>query len=128
VYTPSKTRDYERHVANLARQHKPDGWPAGKEDRYRIECVFYLGDRRARDGDNLLKAIQDALQHDAAGPVFLDDKYCIEGEYKVRYDKANPRAEVRVICLTESSSESTSEAKPEALAHCAGSIVSTKGD
>lgn len=100
VFTPKRTHDYEYRVRAAARLavNAAEGWPVDEATRYGIDVVLYMGDRRARDGDNMLKAIQDGCQPIA----FLDDKQCTEGSYKLRYDKANPRAEVLIrVCQNE---------------------------
>lgn len=98
-YTPAPTVAYERacgQAAMVARFVGPGmRWPLDKAARYRVECVFFMPDKRTRDGDNVLKSIQDGCER----VLWLSDRQCIEGSYLTRYDKANPRAEVRAVVL-----------------------------
>lgn len=66
-YTPQRTIDYEERVAAhaleaRARWEKTAArtWP--RDASYVIEVRARFGDRRARDGDNILKSVKDACQ------------------------------------------------------------------
>jgi Holliday junction resolvase RusA-like endonuclease len=65
AYTPAKTRDSEREIAQHFAQTKRgifDGMIA-------VEIQFYMGTKRRKDIDNLVKTVLDALN----GFAFVDD-------------------------------------------------------
>ena len=61
-----------------------------------IECLFYMGTRRAVDLTNLLEAVDDILVHYG---VIADDNAKIVVSHdgsRVLYDKENPRVEITI--------------------------------
>ena len=88
VYTPKKTADYEKLVGWT---YKQAGYPCFSEP-VQIEVIFYRGDKRAVDVDNLLKSIQDGLN----GIAYDDDSLIYRIVAEKQYDKANPRAVVSI--------------------------------
>lgn len=90
VYTPKKTRKYEKRVGELA----------GSLYRFRpvdhdveIHMAIFWPDRRRRDLDNTVKSILDGMNK----VVYADD-YFVQRLVVERYiDRENPRAEVTVI-------------------------------
>jgi Holliday junction resolvase RusA-like endonuclease len=70
AYTPKETREAEIEVLlhwELAGAPRFTGWIG-------IECSFYLGSKRIKDTDNLLKLVLDALNKKA----FDDDSQIVE--------------------------------------------------
>lgn len=67
VYTPKTTRDAEKDVAGTYLDKCGDVY---FKKTIELRVSFYLGNKRARDGDNMLKLIQDALN----GIAYPDDK------------------------------------------------------
>ena len=65
--------------------------------RFRVEFTAFMPDRRDRDLDNLLKALNDALQHSGA----FDDDSMIDALSITRgpIDKFNPRVECVVTII-----------------------------
>jgi Holliday junction resolvase RusA-like endonuclease len=62
-----------------------------------VACFF--PDARRRDGDNVLKAVQDALN----GLLWVDDCQVRSATVKTAIDRACPRTEVVVDLLGEAS-------------------------
>ncbi len=58
-----------------------------------IEIVFYRGNKRKVDTDNLSKPIKDALNN----IVYKDDSQIVDEYLHKRYDKENPRVEIKVF-------------------------------
>lgn len=66
-YTPPKTREYMKRVAQVALVYRPPNW---KKDRvYKVEMLVTFPDNRRRDLDNVVKGILDALN----GVLWNDD-------------------------------------------------------
>ena len=87
--TPEKTRDYEKLVrdgAAICWQGEPTTEPV------RVELLFWRGDKRRADIDNLAKAILDALN----GVVWEDDGQIIKLVAHKNYNKDRPRVEIVV--------------------------------
>lgn len=102
AYTPKETRDYEREIADIAHTAAVvQGWcKANKGQPLRAEMVAkfpiaaswskakkqaaILGEIRPTvkpDGDNIVKAVLDALN----GVVFADDSQVVEHSIKKEY-------------------------------------------
>lgn len=95
VYTPRETLEAEERIAwafrAAARGHRP-----AKEDRYGIDVTFYRANRRTKDGDNMEKALLDALNKTA----FVDDGHVLDMHWRVSFeDTANARMDVVVFRL-----------------------------
>lgn len=67
AYTPTKTREYENHVAWLARIAMGERPPMTAAVGVRMD--FQRTDRRRVDLDNMAKAVMDAIN----GVCFVDD-------------------------------------------------------
>jgi Holliday junction resolvase RusA-like endonuclease len=68
-------------------------WPAHR--RMALKLYFFMADERARDLDNCVKSVTDALNR-----VIFDDDKQIDELYALReYDKKNPRTLVVVKVL-----------------------------
>jgi Holliday junction resolvase RusA-like endonuclease/endogenous inhibitor of DNA gyrase (YacG/DUF329 family) len=65
-YTPKRTMDGERAVADAFRAVAPNHQPLD-DVTYRVDATFYCGTRQRRDVDNMLKLICDALNKIAWG-------------------------------------------------------------
>jgi len=89
TFTPKKTKDWEKTVADYC------GIATGGDG---FECdvsvwiVFYRKDRVNVDLDNLIKAILDGMNKIA----YDDDKQVVEIHAWLKYDRDNPRVEVKV--------------------------------
>lgn len=57
-----------------------------------LKMVFYRGDRRRVDLDNMVKLVTDAMN----GLVYVDDNQIIEMTARKDYDKENSRTEVEI--------------------------------
>lgn len=92
-FTPEKTRLYQRKVKLCAMTAgvRPLTGPVV------LSVMFYVADARARDGDNLQKTIQDALN----GLAYQDDRQVREWHGSVQVDKERPRAVVTLEPLQE---------------------------
>lgn len=72
--------------------HK-QGWQKDKKHVwFYVDMDFYFADRRIRDSHNTLKILMDALQ----GIYFDNDYYCMTRINSVRFDKFNPRVEIKI--------------------------------
>lgn len=67
VYTPKTTRDAEKEIVVTYLDKCGDVY---FEKTVELRVSFFLGNKRARDGDNMLKLVQDALN----GVAYPDDK------------------------------------------------------
>jgi Holliday junction resolvase RusA-like endonuclease len=99
VYTPPKTKAYEKHVRVCAFQalqvYKVEHGKWDTSQRYALSAVLFMGDRRKRDLDNCIKSISDALNG-----LGYDDDSQIDEVYVARdYDKERPRAVVSLRVL-----------------------------
>jgi Holliday junction resolvase RusA-like endonuclease len=93
VYTPKSTKTYEaavraRCLCAMVAGRVPKR--CGGAVRITIGCFF--PDARRRDGDNVLKAVQDALN----GFLWVDDCQVCEATVRTAIDRACPRTEVAV--------------------------------
>ena len=93
--TPKKTRRYERLVGDIARLCCPRGWPL--DGTYRVEVRAYFADRRARDVDNVAKAVLDGLNR----VLWRDDRQVTRIASEKYVDSARPRIEVQVELLAQ---------------------------
>lgn len=93
-YTPKRTVDYEAAVRNVARLAVPRGWPMTAA--YSLTVTAWLPDGRHRDGDNILKAVGDALQ----GVLYDNDRRVVESiARRGGIDRENPRTVVEVAVM-----------------------------
>ena len=88
VYTPARTRDYERavkEVAQLSCKHPLEGelW---------MSAHFYFRDNKAGDIDNYIKSIFDGME----GVCFHNDRQIKVLEASIRRTDRLERAEVEV--------------------------------
>lgn len=67
-------------------------------DRVVVSYMFYVGDNRRRDIDNMIASVNDAL---VKAGIILDDSWqCMKiGEADAELDKNNPRAEIVITSL-----------------------------
>lgn len=92
-FTPDTTKRYENKVrlcAYTAGVKKLSGPVV-------LSLVLYMPDRRRRDGENIQKAIQDALN----GLAYEDDSQVMEWHGRMEVDKSNPRAIVTLEAIQE---------------------------
>lgn len=94
VYTPSKTKAYERAVALIARTKLPRFKEA---DRLIVNLTFYCATAKTKDLDNLCKSTLDGLQK---GGTFKNDSQIVElHAKKVVSFTETPRTEIEVVTL-----------------------------
>lgn len=91
-YTPRSTVNAESVIAHHARRGLPRGWNADPDNRYGVRCVFATSDSTRRDGDNMLKLVQDALNK----VVWRDDWQVTETAARVDLDAPVAASWVRV--------------------------------
>ena len=92
MYTPKKTRKYERLVADMARLAY-GGDPVDHDVEVRM--AIFWPDRRRRDLDNTVKSILDGFN----GVIYVDD-YFVQRLVVERYiDRERPRAEVVIVAV-----------------------------
>jgi Holliday junction resolvase RusA-like endonuclease len=100
TFTPPRTKTFEKTVAwhaAAALQEWIDleemAWPAHR--RMALKLYFFMGDERARDLDNCVKSVTDALNK----IVFDDDKQIDELYARREFDKKSPRTVIVVKAL-----------------------------
>ncbi|MBC8522204.1 MAG: RusA family crossover junction endodeoxyribonuclease [Methanomicrobia archaeon] len=102
LYTPKKTREYEAHVASVAKDYAPDGGLL--TGPLRVFLSFYLKKSKGLskrivhhvkrgDIDNYVKSILDALE----GVIYKNDSQVVELHATKSYGE--PRVEVKVVEL-----------------------------
>lgn len=95
MYTPQKTRDAEKKVAQRFRQAAPNHEPDG-DSAYGLACIFFPATQQRRDVDNMLKLISDGLN----GIAYDDDSQVYEITGRRGHDlPENARTEVLVYRL-----------------------------
>lgn len=93
AFTPKRTREYEKKVKNIAISlgvKKLTG-------DLRANIVFFIPDKRRRDGGNMAKAVEDALN----GVAYEDDSQIKLCCWEIVEDKQSPRAEVEISTRLE---------------------------
>lgn len=83
IYTPKKTADYERALANLL---KEAGAVPNETDDLEIQCRFGVADQKRKDGDNMVKAVLDAGNK----VLYRDDSQIIRGSWEIEYGVDQP--------------------------------------
>ena len=88
-YTPSATRQYEKHVgvAGLCALDGPRF-----EGRLKLTVVAYMPDQRRRDADNVAKSVSDGLN----GVVWDDDDQVVELVVRKELDRDHPRTKITI--------------------------------
>jgi Holliday junction resolvase RusA-like endonuclease len=94
-YTPERTRRYEAHVhtcalAGVSPQARERCFAAERIEL--LSLLVFFPDGRRRDGDNVAKAIQDALN----GVLWVDDSRIRQLSVTKSVDPSNPRVDVQV--------------------------------
>lgn len=89
-YTPAETVRYESAVRAVGSLRKPPNWRTDGE--YHLYVVAYFADNRARDIDNVVKAVSDALNRVA----FDDDNQVVRVSAEKHMGDPEPRTEVTV--------------------------------
>lgn len=74
AYTPAKTRDAQDAIAWAFRRARPGWGLPDPEGTYGVYAVFFAGDHRRRDGDNMIKLVLDACNK----VVWADDSQASE--------------------------------------------------
>ena len=93
AYTPKRTRAYEETIAGIGTIRRPPRWPLGAE--YEVELAIFNGTKLARDGTNILKSVEDALN----GIAWHDDKQIRRATWSDSLDRNNPRVEITITVL-----------------------------
>ncbi len=97
-YTPAPTVRYEAAVRTICLTEMVR---RRIESRFRgevsITVACFFPDARRRDGDNVLKAVQDALN----GLLWVDDCQVRSATVRTAIDRACPRTEVSVELVRE---------------------------
>lgn len=90
AFTPTKTREYEKHVARVAAAHLlGKAWPLDRA--YSVSMTVYRAAARG-DWDNYAKAICDALN----GIVYADDRQVRRAEVLIVDRDPKPRVVVEI--------------------------------
>lgn len=87
TYTPKKTRDAEKAIAEAFKQAAPKDWEPDSQHDFYVEAYFHNGNRRRRDLDNMMKLVMDAL-----------NKVCWKDDYQVVMMKASKRQDSAIPC------------------------------
>lgn len=95
-YTPRQTVKYEQAVqAECLVVMTQKGIPKRQACSAVVSVSCFFPDATRRDGDNVLKAVQDALN----GVLWDDDSQVIEATVRTAIDRDLPRTEVAVELL-----------------------------
>lgn len=92
IYTPQKTRDYEKLIGQLVAEAASA--PLNELDDLWIELEFQLAGNKRKDLDNLVKAVWDGIT--LAKAVWADDKQVVESRESVRYGAEEPGVAINV--------------------------------
>lgn len=82
---------HETAHLNALAVRPPKPWPAAT-----VQCTFYFGTIRRRDGDNWLASMKAAFDGLASGGLVVNDAGFTHLPPKMQIDKAKPRAEIEV--------------------------------
>lgn len=103
IYTPTKTRKFERRLGELGRQMRHEYakstgqiWPM-HAGLYIVEVIPYTDSNAAPDGDNIFKCI-DGLNK----ILWADDRY-VSGTFAKPRISARPRIEYDVMAVSAAS-------------------------
>jgi len=99
IYTPGETRAHEQEIKSVARLSHRELF-VDPLALFSLRATFYLGTNQARDVDNMLKLVLDAL----TGVVWQDDRQVVEVfGVKTQADRPDEaRTEVIVLRLAGS--------------------------
>lgn len=92
VYTPKRSLQYQSEIAWEARVQRVR---FGKRDVI-VHTDFFCRSKRAQDGDNMHKAVLDALEK---AEVYDNDRQVVEGHWRLFKGVAQPRTEIRVYSV-----------------------------
>ena len=92
VYTPKKSLQYQSDIAWEARRKRTR---FGKREVI-VYSDFYCRSKLAKDGDNMHKAVLDALEK---AEVYENDSQVVEGHYRVFRGVTSPRTEIKVYAV-----------------------------
>jgi Holliday junction resolvase RusA-like endonuclease len=87
MYLESKFKNYKQSVEEIVKNYSPISTPV------KVEAIFYFGTKRRKDLPNSGKLEWDALN----GFVWDDDSQILKLNTEKRYDKDNPRTEIKVF-------------------------------
>lgn len=90
TYTPERTLQYERAIAQTGAMYMGRGW--WLEGLYRVTVRFVFDDNRSRDVDNCLKAVMDGLN----GVAWTDDSQVTETHASKTVEPGRARTEVTI--------------------------------
>lgn len=100
TFTPRRTREYERAIAEVGSLHCGRAWAL--DGRYRVRATFVFGSHRRRDVDNCVKCVLDGLNgiawHDDAQVVGLTCSKRVEVD-------GQERTEIRIERVERSEAE-----------------------
>lgn len=91
-YTPKKSLQYQSDIAWEARRARTR---FGQREVV-VHTDFYCRSKRAQDGDNMHKAVLDALEK---AEVYDNDRQVVEGHWRVFRGVSKPRTEIRVYAV-----------------------------
>jgi Holliday junction resolvase RusA-like endonuclease len=98
TFTPAKTREAEKAVVSAFCNQVLKNYDLSLDPtlKYELRCEFNNGTKRARDTDNMLKLVQDALN----GWAYHDDSQIFDLSASKRFvPKADARTEVWLYVL-----------------------------
>ena len=99
AYTPTRTKEYQELVAACGMEayakDRPVGWPVTDQQMKCVLMIYHckaISHPHTPDGDNVEKAVLDALQK----VLYKNDKYVTDVHKISHYNDDNPRVEVRI--------------------------------
>lgn len=94
IYTPQKTRDYEKAIAEFVAAAAQDLPAVNEDDDLWIDSHFHLPGRARKDLDSLVKALWDGITMSKA--VWADDKQVVSASSSATYGCEQPHIVVQV--------------------------------
>ena len=92
MYIDKRFLDYKTSVETIARDYAAEHDITPTDSMVEVKADFYFGTRRRKDLPNAGKLEFDALN----GIIWEDDSQIVKLSTEKRYDKENPRTEIKV--------------------------------
>lgn len=122
MYTPPRTRAYEKHAhaaASVAVSGRILSWPL--DATYHVTLRIYCGTARKPDADNVFKAITDA----ATGVLWTNDR-TVGGTFFPAQVSEVPRVEVEVVAVRPNNLRWFVDTKGERLRSACAAMVAAR--
>lgn len=102
TFTPERTKQFERAVSEVAVMYIGRSW--SMQGHFRVRSLFVFPTDRHPDGDNVQKAVLDALQ----GIAYANDRQVMEGPWRKVVERGGrARTEITIERLNTPSGRRT---------------------